>query len=192
MRTRIVAILAVSAGLSLAGCAGPGPIGGATDGPGSASSNGFSGPWADLFELTYSQATTEEERAALADGVISAQEYAYFQDQIVQCLGDLNIAAHFNDDKNLEYSNPDQVPQDEIADCNAENGIRVITLKDTIDRNPTHLDENELVVDCLQRVGLVDGTYTSRDLANGVDIAEIGQTEGFSGCTTDPVGYGRG
>ena len=183
MRIHIPAVLAVIVAVVLAGCANPASE--EPEGSGSAD-EGFSGPWAELFELTYAQATSDDERAALEDGEISAQEYAYFRDKIVECLADINVSAQFLTDNTLEYSNPDRVSQDRIAACNADNGIRVLTLKDTITRNPTNLDENELVVECLQQAGLVDDEYTTEDLSNGVDIAEIGQTETFAACVNDP------
>ena len=178
---RAVAVV-VAALLGIAGCtaqnAGTGGSGSAAD--------GFSGSWAELLELTYAQATSDEERAALEDGAISAQEYAYFQEQIVTCLADLGITAAFAGDGALEYSNPNRVDQDRIAQCSADNGIRVIILADTIAQNPENVEENQLVVDCLRRAGLVSESYTKEDLENGVDIREIGQTEGFSRCVNDP------
>ncbi len=188
-RALTAAVLALAAALALAACANPASE--ELESPGSAS-EGFSGPWAELFELTYAEASSDEERAALEDGEISAQEYAYFQDQIVQCLATLNVSAHFRSDGALEYSNPDRVSQDAIGQCNADNGIRVLILKDTIARNPTNVDENELVVECLNRAGIVDDGYTAEDLENGVDIREIGQTEEFAGCVGDPYNYGKG
>ena len=179
---RIATALSVAAVVCLAGCAGPDNAGHSS---GSAA-EGFTGPWAELFQQTYDQATSAEERAALEDGEISAQEYAYFQDRIVNCLDDLGVTAHFQPDGTLAYSNPDDVSQDKIAKCNADNGIRVLILKDTITRNPQHRDENQLIVECLQHYNLVGPDYTEQDLANGVDIKEIGQTEEFARCVSDP------
>jgi hypothetical protein len=183
----LTAMVALTAALALVACASPASE--ELDSPGSAS-EGFSGPWAELFELTYAEASSDEERAALEDGEITAQEYAYFQDQIVTCLATLEITAHFRSDGALEYSNPGRVSQDAIGRCNADNGIRVLTLRDTIARNPTNADENGLVVECLAREGVVDDGYTAEDLENGVDIREIGQTEEFAGCVGDPYNYG--
>lgn len=180
-----LAALVAAATLALAGCAAP------DEGPGSGNAaEGFSGPWAELFQQTYDQGTAEE-KAALEDGQISAQEYAYFQDKIVACLSGLGVPAHFQGDGTLAYSNPTQVSQDRIAKCNADNGIRVLTLKDTITQNPQHLDENQAIVECLRHFGLVGADYTEDDLANGVDVAKIGQTKEFAGCVGDPFNYGK-
>lgn len=186
MRSTILASVIVLAGLCLTGCAAPV---GADDG--SVAGDAPGGPWSDLFELTYSQATSDEERLALEDGVITAQEYAYFQDRIVECLSGLSVTAHFNGDHDLEYSNPSGVSQDAIRDCNADNGIRVLILRDAIVRNPSHLDGDEIMVSCLERVGVVDASYSAQDFATGVDIDEIATTEGFTGCEADPIGYGK-
>lgn len=177
--------------LVLSGCAGAEdePAGKQPTNDDPLASVAFSGPWADLFLSTYQESDSDDERQALIDGEISAQEYAYFQDKIVGCLEDLGITAQFASDKSLRYNNPKEVAQDKIAACSADNGIRVVALKDAIDRNPTNLDENEIVVSCLKRTGVVDFDYSTQDLLNGVNFTIIGETEEFAGCISDPLNY---
>ena len=187
MRAVLLTAGALSAVL-LAGCSSaapsvPGDSTGAGDGR-------FTGPWAELFEQTYAESTSDDERSALEDGEISAEEYAYFQGRIVRCLATLDVEAEFASDGALTYSKPQGVSQDAIQACNADNGIRVLALRDAIERNPTHLDESQIMLDCLKRTGVVGPGYSRSDLENGVDIAELGTTPEFSGCAADPLNYG--
>lgn len=172
---------------ALAGCtpaaAPPDPESGPT------SSGRFAGPWADLFELTYEQATSDDERAALDDSEISPEEYAYFQDKIVACLDGIGVTAHFEADGSLNYTKPKAVSADAVRDCNADNGIRVIGLHDAVLRNPTHLDETEIMLDCLRRADVVGQGYTAADLDNGVDMDKISADPAFGGCVDDPLHY---
>ena len=186
MRAVLLAVGALCA-VVLSGCSSAAP-----SAPGvstSASSGRFSGPWAELFEQTYAEAGSEDERAALNDGEISPEEYAYFQDRIVRCLATLDVEAEFASDGALNYSKPQGVSQDAIRACNADNGIRVLALRDAIQRNPTHLDETQIMLDCLKRTGVVGEAYSRSDLENGVDLAELGTQPDFAGCAADPLNY---
>ena len=189
MRAALTTSFVVLTAALLAGCsaAAPSPTEG---GPGAASSGRFTGPWADLFESTYAETTSEDELRALEDGEISAEEYAYFQGRIVDCLARLGVDGHFTADGSLDYSNAKDVSQDAIRDCNLDNGIRVLSLHDAIVRNPTHRDETEIMLECLQREGVVGSGYTRADLENGVDLDELGEDPAFAGCAADPLGYG--
>ena len=185
---RVVALSILSVAL-LTGCsaAAPRPDPAGTTAPGSGK---FTGPWADLFDLTYSEAASDDERSALDDGEISPEEYAFFQDKIVRCLAALDVTAEFASDGSLDYTKPQGVSQDAIQACNADNGIRVLALRDAIERNPTHLDETQIMLDCLQRTGVVGSGYSRSDLENGVDITQLGTTPEFAGCAADPLNFG--
>jgi hypothetical protein len=176
-------ILLMGAAALLAGCTSPGGLdsGAGGEAPSSPAS------WAEDFELAYEQATTEEEREALRDGEITAQEYAYFQQRIVDCLVSRGMTAKFRADGALEYTNPGGVSQEVIDRCNWENGLRLIVLRDSIERNPAHLDETSIMLDCLKRVGLVPADYTEAELLNGVGLKEIEATEDFAACAADPL-----
>jgi hypothetical protein len=149
----------------------------------------FSGPWASLFESTYAESNSEAERKALADGKISDQEYAYFQDKIVGCLASHGISARFGSDRSLEYNTKRDVKQEVINKCNVENGMRVIALRDAIERNPHNRNENEIMVECLKRVKLVDAGYTAAMFAAGVNIDTFINTELFDACNSDPLNH---
>lgn len=155
--------------------------------PDSASSDQFSGPWGDLFASTFAETTSDVEREALADGVVSSQEYAYFQGQVISCLEDLGITGHFASDKSLMYANPKKIDQDTITGCMTDNGLRIVTLRDAMDRNPDHLDENKIMVECLKRAGAVDQNYSDQDFIAGVDLDHLLESDSFADCNSDPL-----
>lgn len=187
VRTAVVGMLV----LVLAGC-GAAPS--APEGPQPAvtPSGRFTGPWADLFDLTYAQSTSDDERAALDDETVSAEEYAFFQDAILACLDGLGVSAAFSSDGALDYAKPKDVTDDDIRRCNVDNGIRVLALHDAIERNPAHLDETTIMLECLRRTGLVGEAYTAADLENGVDLDALGDSPDFGGCAADPLNYRAG
>ncbi len=189
MRAALVLGIVALIAAPLAGCSAAAPSS-PQEGPGAAPTGRFTGPWADLFESTYAQTTSDDELRALEDGEITAEEYAYFQGRIVECLAGLGIDGHFNPDGSLDYSNAKDVSQEAIRDCNLDNGIRILTLHDAIVRNPTHRDETEIMLECLQREGVVGAGYTRADLENGVDLDALGDDPAFAGCAADPLGYG--
>ncbi|MFF1635168.1 hypothetical protein [Leifsonia sp. NPDC058248] len=156
-------------------------------GPGEAPSR----PWSDLIKSTSDKSTTDAERSALKDGAISDQEYAYFQEQIKDCLTKLGVTAKWSSDKSLEYTKPDGVTNDAIDNCNRENGLEILALRDAMDRNPQQLDENDILVACLKRVKAVDPGYTSSMLASGVDLDKFMNGELFDKCNADPLHYGK-
>ncbi|RWZ58484.1 hypothetical protein ELQ92_14370 [Labedella populi] len=147
----------------------------------------FEGPWAELLMTMYGIGTTAE-REALADGAIDELEYSYFRDRIVECLGDLGVEASFAADSTLEYTPSDEAAEDDADACMGEGGIQVLTLKDTIDRNPENLDEATIMVECLQEAGLVGPEYTARDYVAGVGLSDHGDDDAFAECTADPLG----
>jgi hypothetical protein len=147
----------------------------------------FTGPWAELLTTTYGIGTPAE-REALADGAIDELEYSYFRDRIIECLGDLGVEASFAADSTLEYTASEGVAEEDVDACMAEGGIQVLTLKDTIDRNPENLDEATIMVECLQDAGVVGPEYTTRDYDAGVGLADLGDDEAFATCTADPLG----
>lgn len=144
------------------------------------------GAWADEFKLAAEEAATEEEREALADGVITDQEYAYFQARILECLEAIGVDASWTADGTLSY-NPNGADNQSIDDCNIDNGDRLLALRDAIIRNPDHLDQSKILVECLRRVGVVGRDYTVDDLNAELDFDRILTSPDFAGCIADPL-----
>lgn len=185
MSTGVRRVVVLGAIVVLAGCSAPVDE---ADGAGDRSSSPAS--WAEEMVLAAERAASEEEREALLDGVITAQEYAYFQGRIVLCLQERGVEARFRDDGALEYTNRSRVAQDVIDACNWDNGLRLIALRDAMLRNPDHLDPSALVLDCLKRLGLVPEGYTKAELEAGVGLDAVESTEGFAGCVANPLRHG--
>lgn len=194
-RARIVLGLgAIALACSAAGCTTASDGRAVSDDPTSitaAPPTPFSGPWAELLTMTYGEVSPVEQDA-LEDGVIDEQEYAYFSDRIVECLADLGVEASFSDGSTLDYTTPDSVGEERIDACLADNGIKVLTAHDAIERNPENLDESTIMVECLQRVGLVGRDYTPDDYDDGIDLAAMSDDEDFEGCLADPLAYREG
>lgn len=193
-RTFASAVLAAGAlALSLCACSPDAGAGGAADDqPGRAAveAPSFDGPWAGLFVSTWEE-STDVERDALADGEIDELEYAYFRAQIIECMNGLGLDARWEPDGSLSYGNSETLDHDDVTECMRSSGLRIVTLKDTMVRNPENLDENQIMVACLQRAGVVPPSYTAEDFGSQRDIDAILDTEGFDGCNAAPLEYAR-
>ncbi|WP_285115012.1 hypothetical protein [Leifsonia sp. fls2-241-R2A-40a] len=143
-----------------------------------------------MFSTTYDEVTSPAQRAALTDGKISDQEYAYFRQQIVSCLAGIGVEASWKDGSVLDYSQPPSVSNDDIGRCNKSGGLDVIALRDAILRNPDNKDESEILVACLKRVHAVAPSYTADMLDSGTDLDRFINTDKFAKCNEDPLGYG--
>jgi hypothetical protein len=185
----LVGLVTLAIAVTVAGCS---PASGDRAGSGGSASPAvapptpFSGPWAELLTMTYGDVSPVE-REALEDGVIDEQEYAYFQDRMIECVSDLGVEASFSDGSTLDYSNPDAVSEDLIDGCLADHGIKLLTASDAISRNPENLDEATIMVECLQRAGLVGRDYTPDDYDEGIDLASLADDEDFEACLADPL-----
>ncbi len=124
--------------------------------------------------------------------MISDQEYGYFQEQIILCLRTLGVTASWQPDKTLSYSGPERVTQEQVDECNDQNGLSIIALHDAMARNPQQLDESTILVDCLRRAGVVDASYTPAKLDSGQDIGAVMTSPEFDKCNADPLGYKKG
>ena len=182
--------IAIAIAIAMSGCTAAVESETALGGGASGASKSFSGPWANLFESAYADAFTEQERSALDDGQIDGQEYAYFQNRIVECLSAKGIKeAIWASDGALSYKIPNGADEEAVNTCNRENGLQIIALKDAIDRNPDQLDENEIMVACLKRIDLVDAGYTTAMYAAGTDLSRYINSDEFAKCDGDPLNY---
>ncbi len=180
----------------LAGCtAAP-----AADPPHSGEVPAFAGPWAAEFADVYTWTTTDFERAALADGVISDQELAEVRNRMTSCLTALGFSEiEFGPDGSLSLMPPggydEDTTGDQMLDCSTESGEGTVgALHSWIRRNPQNLDEDTIMAACLVREGVVDPSYDAaayaEDSTNGtipfIDPA-AGQVADMK-CNHDPLG----
>ncbi len=150
--------------------------------------------WAAVIKATAGEASSDFERKVLEDGRITDAEYNELQTRILDCLSGLGLNGTFETDGSLTYTSTSSAPvdRDRIQACNADNGIRTIALRDAMIRNPSHLDEGKIMVDCLRRVQLVDSTYTAQMYQSGVDLERISASPLFDECDADPLHFKKG
>jgi len=179
MRRASLLALVCAAALVLSGC-----------GAGHASSDSEKS-WAADISATSAQASSDLERKVLSDGRITDAEYSELQAAILRCLDGLGLKASFDAEGTLTYATSRSTPidRDAVQACNAGNGIRTITLRDAMRRNPSHLDEGKIMVDCLQRVHLVESSYTAEMYDSGVDMARISASPLFDECDAGPLHF---
>ncbi len=185
----------------LTGCASS--ISSATSGPSheAVSAPPMEGPWADVFAAEWEAATTDVERSVLADGVVSDQEYAEMTETFRDCLDDQGIDfTGFSADGSFETSvspsrDPDEA-NEAVKSCSRAAGEDSIgMLYSWVNRNPERLDDNTIVVRCLQDEGVVGAAYTAADYADDIDSEEypfvVDEQTGLgvvSLCESDPLG----
>jgi hypothetical protein len=91
----------------------------------------FRGPWAEEFAAEYRAATSNSERIALSDGIVSRSEIDLVEKRFVACLEDEGLTSSgFEPDGSVGFGFPPEMGSDvanEIADrCSASSG------KDTV------------------------------------------------------------
>lgn len=190
----------------LAGCTTSplGSVGGGTaDGTGGSRPLDLDGPWADAFAQAYERASTDEQRAILADGVVTDAEYAQVHDAFARCLADVGYEVTFLPSGGMTIEGgapdaPDSVLQDLVGTCDDQHVGDVDYLYEQVSRNPENLDEWTIMADCLVREGVVPPSFgradyeawftseTARDLPYTVDAREA--EVGFAACNADPLG----
>lgn len=159
--------------------------------PTTATEPSFTGPWADLLTRAYSQSTADLQRDILADGEISAAEYARLRDDFVECvgrhgatvtllpLGEFTVVAGDVGDDELQ----NQV----IPNCEAETVGYVGFVYEQISRNPERLDERDIVVECLVTKDVLEPSFSPTDLdlssLDGLDLHNPSVVE----CLADPL-----
>lgn len=162
----------------------------------------FSGPWAEDFRSSYRRATSDFERKALADEMISDSEFAEMENRFTTCLEEHSISFsgfsptgafefHFREGMNAATASA-------TADsCAASSGNDTIgSLYFAMRRNPENLDESAIMAACLVGKRVVPRGYGARDYEK--DAPEMtfpfsdptaGQTA-LDDCGADPLGFG--
>jgi hypothetical protein len=199
MFSRGRALTAVGATLVLGACAGGpatgDPTTGSAEGPG----------WSAEIEQARSEATTDFERGALADGTVSDQEYQEVRERLVTCLTDLGYGdVQYSDEGEISASFPPglhdpgsdaamALVDEQNAACEASSGERTVgRLHVAMRRNPQHLDESTILAGCLVERGAVGPGYTGADLDRdgeaGTGIFAEDFSADFAACNADPLG----
>lgn len=191
---------ALAAGLLLvgAGCSvsPPGPDAGEGSDP-SSSAPDFGGPWAAEFADMYARATTDFERAALADELISDPEHAEMRSRFTECLSSFGgTEISFSPDGAFSVTMPDGADEekfnDDVSECSDVAGESTIgALHSWISRNPANLDESTIMAACLVRSGAVDASYSAREYSEDLETDTLPvdvMSPEFGRCNADPLG----
>lgn len=156
----------------------------------------FSGPWAAEFEYAHERSNNSFVENAIADGVITDQEYAETIERLRECLDAVGITLTVTG-TSLQYD-PGNDPDGAHANftrCSSEAGEDYIGwLYTGMLRNPENLNESDIVVARLIKEGLVDPGYSSSDYERdaqarafpfaGDDTAQ----DTYDRCLDDPLG----
>ena len=159
----------------------------------------FSGPWASEFESAYAEATTSFEREILQDGVITEAEYAEMREGLQSCLFSQGFEeVEFSPRGGMSVVGPDSISGEEQLNraqhCSETSGEATIgALYSWIRRNPEHLDDATIVVECLLRHAAVRADYSAVeygiDMPNdAVPILPGVSASVLSECSEDPLG----
>lgn len=139
-----------------------------------------SGPYADEFTQALDAASSDFERAVLADNEISHEEYVEAHQRWLECMEDsfggssaVQVRLLVNKDGLYEYSlySPSGAISDDAQsqfdlfyDACSEGTIENIAgLYNSVATNPRRLPLETLVYECLQRAGLVPTGYSEAD-----------------------------
>ncbi|MFV0407907.1 MAG: hypothetical protein ACK5LN_13985 [Propioniciclava sp.] len=155
----------------------------------------FTGPWAQQLRTAYEESRSELERQVLADGLITDAEYAELLGAFQTCIEDLGYELTWEgDDGGFSIPGEQSPSEQQIAECSATTDGEASGYYVQMRRNPENLDEAEIMVDCLIRVGVVDPSYSPEDYQQD-GLSGSGptylDTEEFRACNADPLGTGR-
>lgn len=161
---------------------------------------GFSGPWADELSSVYSRAATEFERDALRDGVVSDSEFSEMETRFSRCLASRSVAFNgFQRGGGYEFRPTGTTTTEEAnkqADaCSAESGLDTVGyIYFAMQRNPDHLDDAEIMAQCLINRKVVPRDYSARDYTRDSPGMTFPFRDGRAGekalneCAVDPLG----
>lgn len=154
----------------------------------------FTGPWADMFSSAYRHSTTDKQRQALSDNVVTAQEYSELRNDFVGCVGNyggkVTLAAGGGFTVELGSLTSEQVDNDVVPTCEAETVGYVGALYEQLTRNPDRQDEGLIVVQCLRDARIVGAAYSPAQYAK-----DLSSNSGLNWndpavlrCGKDPLG----
>jgi len=158
----------------------------------------FSGPWQDDFRKAYSSVQNDAARQILCGGPITSEEIAELNSAYTSCMADAGYAdVVMGEYGTLKITTSSSVPSKstDAADmrCEDESGwYPVVPLYYNMRQNPNKADLNQLIADCLVRVGLEPAGFSGADVAaqysdNGDAFSGISQDPLFTQCWYNPT-----
>lgn len=160
----------------------------------------FTGAWASDFASAYRRATTDFERSALSDGVVTEAEFAEMEDRFSTCMHDKGVEfTGFNPGGGYEFRPGAGMTSEDanrVADeCSARSGLDTIgQLFFAQHRNPQNLDDATIIAACLVERRVVPQGYSAHDYTRDAPTksfpfvsASIGE-KALDACSRDPLG----
>lgn len=160
----------------------------------------FSGPWADELAEAYTNATSDFERQALSDGIVTDAEYAEMEERYRACLGRKGIGfTGFNADGSHDFQAAKGMTAEaanKVADdCSATSGVNTVgMIRNFMRSNPQHLDMATIMASCLVKKGVVPRGYGADDYSRDAPAysfpfldKDAGRTA-LTTCSVDPLG----
>ena len=134
-------------------------------------------PWRERIEFAQTHATSDFERAALEDGMISDGEFIEGFERFSRCMGD-----HGYDVQRTTYKGEHagfSVPQTDVSDnvvlgCQAGTTVLIEPLYTGMRSDPDNGDNWTLFLTCAKQKGLVAEEYSREDLIRDSDTASGG------------------
>lgn len=134
------------------------------------------GPWAANVKAAQSEATTDFERQALADGVVSEQEYAEAAQRLIECAKarGVTVVQTQRSGRPSGWSGAGSPTFDQVFDdCTKGNTAVLEPIYFGMRDNPLNEDPMAKDVACLKRAGLVPESYTVSDFQRDLDPQKL-------------------
>jgi hypothetical protein len=168
-----IALVGVFIAFAATACVG-GPNPGSSDGSSSGEGSSRGKGWNAEIAAARQEATTDFERQALADGKISAAEYAEAHERWLSCMREIYPAETSYVKVSLDRradgligfkvdSGDKDLPQEYDAAnerCQVGTIVVLAPLYQSMKQNPDNRPIRQVLVDCFKRHGLVDESYT--------------------------------
>lgn len=158
----------------VAGCSGETPHTASSEIP------DFTGPHKELITELWKNTDSDFAHKILADETISDSEWAETVKSFEQCIVDSGMLVNYVKDNGALSVTFNGVPQHKsgalITACREKSAFNPISvLRAALIRNPSNLDENELMTACLIRAKAVDPDYTKEEYIRDSDPTKNGK-----------------
>jgi hypothetical protein len=160
----------------------------------------FYGPWSNEIEQAYqSSITSDLAKEILCSGSITAEHVAELNEALKSCLADVGITRVSIDEYGiLKITVPSDFPESTVSSlemaCEESTGwYPVSSLYTNMYQNPNKGDVDQLIADCLVRVGLVPEGFSGADVdaeyqGEGAAFPDISDDPLFRSCWFNPLG----
>ena len=158
---------------------------------GATGSDAPKGPYSADIQQAKAKTTSDFQRQVLADGKITRAEYEEAVDRYVSCMNShgAEISKTLNSAGYYYYSQPGVAsPSSWTTKCADDSTGFVESLYVQMLRNPNHIDENELMAQCLVRSRLAPAGYTGKKYAEDQKAAFPFSADDprFNACLDNP------